>query len=259
MTLEPTGGGLRVQLDEPAWATALAAAGIDDAGVLASLPGVVDDPAGSAEVDEAVRETARQAAGSAPLVLEVLTGHGDRGVLARITTDGLAAAVAARVVVPGTGGAPTAVPGVELTLTRAEHVVGEVMRTFPPVGTERLVDDAPVVLPREVAVTVVRALADGDATTARAVYPSDAGELPAVLEALGRGTSASASLTLRSPGRVVVLQWLCTGDGWVAVATTGTDVVHTARSREEIRSDLVGLVAGALTAVSESTERRHDG
>lgn len=259
-TLEPTEGGLRAQLDEPAWAAALAAAGIDGAGALAALPGAVDDLVGSAEVDDAVRETARQAAGPAPLVFEVLTGHGARGVLARITTDGLAAAVAARVVVPGAGGGePTAVPGVELTLTRAEHVVGEIMRTFPPVGTERLVDDAPVALPRDVAVTVVRSLSDGDLATARAAYPSAADEIPDVLEALGRGTSASASVTLRSPGHAVVLQWLCTDDGWVALSTTGPDVVHTARSRDEVRGDLVGLVAGALSALASSTGRRSDG
>ncbi|MET1038484.1 MAG: hypothetical protein ABW075_09430 [Aeromicrobium sp.] len=248
--LEVAPDGLRSRLDEPDWAALIAAADVPGrpATALAAL-----EPATVATLDEPLVAAAALALGKAPIQLEVQTGAGEHGVVAQIGCDAVATGVAVRALVAAPDGSgPLAVPGVEVSANRTAHVIAEIMRLFPAGGQTRHADASPVTMPHELSLTLHQAIRTGDDKLARLVA-EQAGfsEPPDVLVSLARGSSASATVTVRVAGHAttVVQQWLLCDVGWVLLTVQGTRVTHTVQSRDEVRDALVRTLAGAFAAV----------
>ncbi|MET0929418.1 MAG: hypothetical protein ABWX74_07860 [Aeromicrobium sp.] len=247
--LEVAPDGLRTRLDEPDWAALVAAANVSarPAGAFAAL-----EPANVASLDEPLVAAAALALGTAPVHLELQTGAGDHGVLAQIGCDAVATGVAVRALVAAPDGSgPVAVPGVEVGANSTQNVVAEIMRLFPGGGLTRHTGGSPVTIPHELSLTLHQAVRSGDDALARLVaqqagYP----EPPDVLVSLARGTTASATLTVRVAGSpmTVVQQWMLCDVGWVLLTVRGTLVTHTAQSRDEVRDSLIRTMAGAFAA-----------
>lgn len=261
-TLELDGGGLRVRLDEPQWADVAGATGLDLA-ASALRPLVDADPEGAAgatgvdpgPADPAVVEAARLALGPAPVSVSLVTGAGDRGVLATMGADPVSLGLATRVLVAAADGSgPQGVPGVELTASLAGQAVSELMRLFPAGGGERHVAADPVVLPADQSMVIARAVEQGDVALARrAARACGFDDVPELLTSIAHGSLASARLTVQVAGRPdqQLRQWLLADVGWVSLGLRGRDAVHVARSREEVRAELVDLLAGAFDAAAE--------
>lgn len=249
--LHRTSDGLRARLSEAEWAAAIAGRDTSEAGALAPLQAL--GPSQDASPDEALMAAAALALGDGFVHLEIATGAGERGVLAQVGCDAVAAGVAVRALVPAADGSgPVAVPGVEVGLNETVNVVAEIMRLFPAGGLTRQADHGPVTMPHELALTLHQALRSGDDAVAR-LTAEQAGFTapPEVMVSLARATTASATLTARISGSAtsVVQQRLLCDVGWVLLTVRGTRVTHTVQSRDEVRDSLVHLMAGALDAV----------
>ncbi|MET0448867.1 MAG: hypothetical protein ABW004_10685 [Aeromicrobium sp.] len=254
--LEVAPDGLRTRLDEPDWAALVDAANVSvrPAGAFAAL-----EPATVASLDEPLVAAAAMALGNAPIHLEIQTGAGDHGVIAQIGCDPVATGVAVRALLAAPDGSgPVAVPGVEVGANSTKNVVAEIMRLFPADGLTRHTDGAPVTIPHELSLTLHQAVQSGDDRLARLVA-QQAGwpEPPDVLVSLARGTTASATITVRVAGSptTVVQQWLLCDVGWVLLTVRGSLVTHTVQSRAEVRASLVRTMSGALTASQAVSDR----
>ncbi|MCD9199888.1 hypothetical protein [Aeromicrobium wangtongii] len=253
--LEVAPDGLRAQLTEPAWASVVAASSAEVSGALAPL-----EPASPDErPDEPLAAAAALALGGAPVHVELVTGEGDRGVIAQIGCDAVATGLAVRALVAGADGAgPVVVPGVEVSTNQAANVVAEIMRLFPAAGLSRHADPSPATMPHELSLTLHEAIRTGDQQVAQLVAEQAGFESPPdVLVSLARGTTASATATIRVRGSAttVVQQWLLCDVGWVLLTIRGTQVTHTAQSRNEVADTFVRLMTTAL-GDSEAVSRR---
>ncbi|EFQ82182.1 hypothetical protein HMPREF0063_12706 [Aeromicrobium marinum DSM 15272] len=255
VVLEPSGTALRARVDEPDWA---AIVGDHTTSSLAPLPGT---PASTVAADPAVAEAALLAVDMGVVGITLVSGRGDRGVLAQVGCDLRSVGIAVRALVPADDGSgPVAVPGIEISATVPEHLVAEILRLLPAAGLQRHTPADPVTLPYEASLSLFLALTTGDHALAQHVaQQAGFAEPPEVLVALAAGTTASASLTVHVAGHreQKLRQWLLADVGWVAVSTQGSRVTHTVRSRAEIGHDLVDLLAGAFEAAARDGD--HDG
>jgi hypothetical protein len=247
--------GLRAQLTEGQWSALVGGRDPAPMGALAPLP--VEDDDMSDAADEGVASAAALALGDAPMRIELLTGAGDRGVLAQVGCDAVATGVVVRALVPaGDGSGPVAVPGVEIGANTTTNVVAEIMRLFPPGGLVRHTGSAPVTLPHELSLTMHHAIRTHDDALARHVAQQAGFDTPPdVMVSLARGATASASLTVRVAGSptTVVQQWMLCDVGWVLLTVRGTRVTHTVQSRDEVREAIVRIVAGGFATMAAVT------
>lgn len=241
-------GAARVRADEADWAAAIASAGVPPelAGALAPLAEPTADVP-----DSAVVSAAELSVGPAQLHLDVTTVSGDRGLIASFGSDGVVAASAARVLlVPRGGEATSFVPGVELSLFRAEHLVGEIMRLLPPDAPFAASSAAePITVRHADALVLSQAVQSGDQALA-AQIAADNGwdEVPEVLSALADGVRANATIAFRVAGRssLVVRRWLQSELGWVGIAIADGTIVHTPCSRQDVANELTYSLTGAF-------------
>lgn len=244
------GGAARLRADEGDWAAAVAATDVpvEQAGALAPLT----EPADGV-TDPSVVSAAELSIGPAQLHIDVTTVSGDRGLIASIGSDGVVGASAARVLLVPRGGEPTSfVPGVELSLFRAENVTSEIMRLLPPdapLATGAV--PAPITILHADALVLSEAVQTGDQALA-AQIAADNGwdEVPEVLSALADGVRANATIALRVAGRsnLVVRRWLQSELGWVGLAIADGTIVHTPCTRKDIARELTYSLAGAFEA-----------
>lgn len=234
-------------LDEAAWADLVRATGLDVS--TSPLRPLGDHPARSEPPEPALVEATALALGRADVGLTVMSGAGDRGVLAQIGSDRQVLGVAVRAVVAGSAG-PVAVPGIQLGAHAASGVVDQVMRLVPPGGDERDLPRAPVSLDQETALVITRTAVDDPDVALAAARRAGLDVVPPVLQALARGTSASVTMTVSTSGEPLhaVRQWLLTDQGWVSLTIRGRRVAHTACSRAELAAATTSLVAGAWDA-----------
>ena len=243
--------GLRTQLSEDDWSSVVVAADPPEppTGALAPLPSAAP---GGVDVAEPLAAAARLALGTAGVRIDIPTGAGDRGLVAQIGCDAVAAGVAVRALVAADDGSgPLAVPGVEIGVNEPANVVAEIMRLFPGGGLTRHTDGKPVTLPHELSLTLHQAVRSGDDQLAGHVAEQAGWAAPPeVLVALATGTTASATVTVRVAGSptTVIQQWLLCDVGWVLLTVRGTHVTHTVQSRDEVRGELVSVLSGALAA-----------
>lgn len=234
-------------LGEAAWADLVRATGLDVA--TAPMRPLGDHPEGREPPEPALVETAALALGRADVGVTLMSGTGDHGVLAQLGSDRQALGVAVRAVVPGDAG-PTAVPGVRLGAHSPSGLVDQVMRLVPPGGDERGLPRRPVAVDQETALVIARtAIADADVALA-AARRAGLADVPPVLQALARGTSASVTMTVSTSSEALhaVRQWLLTDQGWVSLTVRGSRVVHTACSRAELAAATTSMLAGAWDA-----------
>jgi hypothetical protein len=259
--LEKGPDGLRARLSESEWAAAQRDSSV--AGVLAPLdepPGAADAaPVDAAPIDAALVAAVDLALGGGPVHVEMATGAGDRGVVAQLGCDATATAVAVRALVPASDGSgPVAVPGVEVGLNEIDHVMVEMMRLLPPGGQVRHAPRSPLTMPHELALTLHQAVRAGDDRLARLVAEQAGFDAPPdALVELARGTTASATVTVRVAGSptTVVQQWLLCDAGWVLLTVRGALVTHTVHSRDEVRDSLAHTLTGAFAAAAEVSGR----
>jgi hypothetical protein len=254
-------GALRVRVDESAWVGLLVAAGVSGTGSpLAPIDGVPADPG---PYDAALREAAGLALGPAALRIELATTSGDRGVLGVLGCDGRAAAGAVRVVALPTADAVEAapVPGVELSAFPAERLVAEILRTFPPDGVVLPVADGEpdvVTLPQNLAITLSRALQQGDEQVAAGIARQCGWEsVPDLVRAVSEDVRASAAVTLGVVGSatVQVQRWLQCRLGWVEIGLSDGASVSRLRTREQVRQTLVESLTGAFDVLLSEGQR----
>lgn len=252
LALAPLDGALRARLEETDWAGLLATAGVSGAGSpLAPIDGVHPN---RRAYDGALREAAGLAVGPAALRLELATTSGDRGVLGVIGCDGRAAAGAVRVVAMPTPESLEAspVPGVELSGFPAERLVTETLRTFPSDGVVLpRADGEPdeVRLPQNLAVTLSRALQQGDDRLARTIAGQCGWDsVPDLMLAVSEDVRASAAVTISVAGSstVQVQRWLQCRLGWVEIGLQDGDATSRLRTREQIGQTLVASLTGAF-------------
>jgi hypothetical protein len=245
-------GGLRVRLDEPDWVGLLRAAGV--AGTPSPLAPIDDVRPSGSTYDGALVEAAALTIGPAALRLELVTTSGDRGVLGAVGSDGRTAGAAIRVVaLPDAASLEAApVPGVELSVFPAERLVQEVLRTFPPDGMAMpLAAGEPdeVALPQNLAVTLSRALQQGDDKLARTIARQCGwDDVPDLMQAVGEDVRASAAVTISVAGSATVQlqRWLQCRLGWVEIGLHDGEAVSRLRTREQIQQTLVTALTGAF-------------
>lgn len=246
---EKVDGAARLHAEEAEWAAAVAATGVPSelAGALAPLAGADT----TTVTDPSVVSAAELSLGPAQVHLDVTTVSGDRGVIASLGSDGVVAASAARVLVVPRGGEPTTfVPGVELSLFRAENLAAEIMRLLPPdapLAAESVGE--PVTLRHADALVLSQAVQSGDDAMATQIAADNGwDEVPEVLSALADGVRANATVAFRVAGRsnLVVRRWLQSELGWVGLAIADGTIVHTPCSREDIANELVYSLTGAF-------------
>ncbi|MEG9227543.1 hypothetical protein [Aeromicrobium sp. Sec7.5] len=234
-------------LDEAAWTDLVRATGLDV--TTAPLRPLGDHTTGADHPEPALVEAAALALGRADVGITLMSGAGDRGVLAQLGSDRQTMGAAVRAVVPGDAG-PLPVPGVRLGAHPSSGLVDQVMRLVPPGGEERGLPRAPVALDQETALVIART-ATGDLDVAlAAARRAGLDDVPPVLQALARGTSASVTMTVSTSAQPLhaVRQWLLTDQGWVSLTVRGSRVVHTACSRAELAAATTSMVAGAWDA-----------
>lgn len=257
--LAPLEGALRARLDEHAWAAA--SAGVPGlpgwAGVLPvdrdGSP--VAGPAAPADVDPVLR-AAVEGAGAAVVTIEVASAAGPHALLAVLWSDTQAGSGLARGVdvVPSAGLAGTTPrPGVEVSVFGVERLVDEVLRHVPEAVTR--VETAPATVPEELTIALARAIRTGDATvrdTLSAEIGSDGP--PAVVEAAVRTVDGSLVVSVGSRGRedVSTLSLLRCDAGWVELTRTAdAQIVHTPRTREDVRTALLHDLTGRFAAAGQ--------
>lgn len=238
----------RVRLDEPDWASVVAATGVPAAALGALTPLTAADDAGA---EPTMVAAAALALGSARVRVDVTTVSGDRGVVASLGSDGTTSAIAHRILVLPGGGEPTRLaPGVELSVLDQRHLLIEVMRLVPPDPPLAPDDPGPVVaLPHTDALVLTEAVRSGDDAVARQVATEQGwDEVPPVLEALADEVRANVTVALRVEGRetVVLRRWLQTELGWVGLAITDGEAVHTPCTREGLADELLYSLTGAF-------------
>ncbi len=241
-------------LDEAAWADLVRATGLDV--TTSPLRPLGQHPEAGGTPEPALVEAAALALGRADVGVTLMSGAGERGVVAQLGSDRRALGVAVRAVVPGAAG-PVAAPGVRLGAHPPSSLVDQVMRLVPPGGDDRLLPRRPVSLDQETALVIART-ATGDADVAlAAARRAGLDDVPPVLQALARGTSASVTMTISTVGEPLhaVRQWLLTDQGWVSLTIRGSKVVHTACSRAELAAATTSMVAGAWDAALAARER----
>lgn len=234
-------------LDEAAWADLVRATGLGT--TTSPLRPLGDHAAGADHPEPALVEATALALGRADVGVTLMSGVGERGIVAQLGSDRQALGVATRAVVPGESG-PIAVPGVQLGAYPPSRLVDQVMRLVPPGGDERGLPNRPVAVDQETALVVARtAVADPEVALATA-RRAGLDDVPPVLQALARGTSASVTMTVSTSGQPLhaVRQWLLTDQGWVSLTIRGSRVVHTACSRAELATATTSMVAGAWDA-----------
>ncbi|HYQ77320.1 hypothetical protein [Cellulomonas sp.] len=254
-TLAPEDGALRARLGEQEWAAA--SAGVPGlpgwAGVLpVDRDGSAVAPAGPAERSgdpDPVLRAAVEGAGAATVTIEVAAAAGDRALLAVLWCDPAAGSGLARGVdvVPGAGLAgSTPRPGVEVSAFPVGRLLDEVLRHVPDAPVR--VAAAPATVPEELTIALAQAIRTGDTTTVDALCAELGTDgPPAVVEAAVRGTDGSLVVSVASRGRadVSTLSLLRTDAGWVELARTADGhVVHTPRSREDVRTTLLHDLTG---------------
>jgi hypothetical protein len=263
-TLAPLDGALRARLGEQEWAWACA--GVDGLpGWAAVLPVDRDGSAvaipgeGMADAGDPVLRGAVTAGSSARVAVEVAATSGDRAVLAVLRADARAGSCLARGVdvVPGAGLAGTIPrPGVEVSAFPAQQLVDEVLRQVPPAPVRTEAGAAAV--PEELTIALAVALRTGDRSTVDALCAELGTDgPPAVVESAVRSTDGSLVVSVRSVGRtdVSVLSLLRCDAGWVELTRTADEqVLHTPRSREDIRSALLHDLTGRFTSAADTEE-----
>ncbi|WP_147463599.1 hypothetical protein [Cellulomonas triticagri] len=275
-TLEPLDGALRARLDEREWAAASAGVPglpgwaavlpVDRDGSPVTPPAEPDPDAtpargvpvvqdGDPEVDPVLR-AAVEGAGAALVTVEVAAAADERALLAVLWSDPRAGSGLARGVdvVPGAGlRGTTPRPGVEVSAFPVEHLVDEVLRHVPDAPVR--VAAAPASVPEELTVALAQAIRTGDATVLDALSAEIGGDgPPAVVDAAVRTMSGSLVISVGSRGRddVSTLSLLRCDAGWVELTRTAdAHVVHTPRSREDIRTALLYDLTGRFTAAAE--------
>ena len=244
----PLAGALRARVDERMWRRLWSPAD----GMTGALEPLTE-LAEQGEVSAEARAAARLACGAAPIRIDLATADGRRGVLASWGCTGDAAAGAARVLAAPAGEEMRRTPGVEVSSCRPARIADELLRLFPP-GPDRVAVELsdPISLPVESAAMLPQVLAD-DRLLPEWLRQCDLTEVPPVLQALAeRPPRARADLTMRVPdGPVAMRTWLRTGFGWVSIALAGDRAVHRLQGREDIRVDLVSLLAAAYDHVLE--------
>jgi hypothetical protein len=261
--LAPLDGALRALLDEHAWAAASAdVPGLPGwAGVLpVDRDGSPVAPRAGATAPEDVDPVLRAAvegAGGAVVTIEVASAAGQRALLAVLWSDTRAGSGLARGVdvVPGAGLAGTTPrPGVEVSAFGVERLVDEVLRHVPEVPTR--VETAPATVPEELTIALARAIRTGDATVRYTLSAELGGDgPPAVVEAAVRTTDGSLVVSVGSRGRedVSTLSLLRCDAGWVELTRTAdAQIVHTPRTREDVRTALLHDLTGRFTAAARA-------
>lgn len=241
-------------LDEAAWADLVGATGLDVS--TSPLRPLGEHPARSEPPAPALVEAAALALGRADVGLTIMSGAGERGVLAQLGSDRQAMGVAVRAVVPATSG-PVAVPGIRLGAHPPSSMVEQLMRLVPPGGDERELPRAPVALDQDTALVIARTASGDPEVALAAARHAGLDGVPPVLHALARGTSASVTVTVSTGATPLhaVRQWLLTDQGWVSLTIRGRRVVHTACSRAELATAATSLLAGAWDAALAARER----
>lgn|GEM_PF-2901617 len=267
--LAPLDGALRARLEEREWAAA--GAGVPGLPGWAGVLPVDRDgspvtppapPAAGAAAPEGVDPVLRAAVegGAAALVaVEVAAAAGDRALLAVLWSDAEAGSGLARGldVVPGAGLAGTTPrPGVEVSAFPVSRLVDEVLRHVPDAPAR--VAAAPATVPEELTVALARAIRTGDTATVDALCAELGTDgPPAVVEAAVRGTDGSLVVSVASRGRadVSTLSLLRTDAGWVELTRTADGhVVHTPRSREDVRTALRYDLTGRFTTATTTED-----
>lgn len=237
-----------------------------DATPARGLPSVADGPsapaaaapaaAAPAAVDPVLR-AAVEGGGAARVTIEVAAAAGERAVLAVLWSDAEAGSGIARGVdvVPGAGLAGTRPrPGVEVSAFPVEALVDEVLRHVPDAPVR--VAAAPATVPEELTVALAQALRTGDATTVDALAAEIGGDgVPAVVDAAVRTTDGSLVVSVSSRGRqdVSALSLLHCDAGWVELARTrDARIVHTPRTREDLRTALLYDLTGRFSAAADA-------
>lgn len=263
--LAPLDGALRARLDEREWAAASAGvpglpgwAGVlpvDRDGSVVSPP--PPPPAGTAAPEgvDPVLRAAVEGGAAALVVVEVAAAASERALLAVLRSDTEAGSGLARGVdvVPGAGLAGTTPrPGVEVSAFPVSRLVDEVLRHVPDAPVR--VPAAPATVPEELTIALAQAIRTGDTATVDALCAElGADGPPAVVGAAVRGTDGSLVVSVASHGRtdVSALSLLRTDAGWVELTRTADGhVVHTPRSREDVRTALLHDLTGRLAAAT---------
>ncbi|TKR24399.1 hypothetical protein FA014_06365 [Cellulomonas hominis] len=262
--LAPVDGAFRARLGEqdwaaasegvpglPGWAGVLA---VDRDGSAAAPPPAADAARSPADVDPVLR-AAVEGGAAALVAVEVAVAAGERALLAVLWSDTDAGSGLARGVdvVPGGGLAGTTPrPGVEVSAFPTSQLVDEVLRHVPAAPVR--VVAAPATVPEELTIALAQAIRTGDTTTVDALCAElGAGGPPAVVEAAVRGTDGSLVVSVASRGRtdVSTLSLLRTDAGWVELTRTADgQVVHTSRSREDVRAALLYDLTGRFTTAT---------
>lgn len=258
--LAPLDGALRALLDEHAWAAASAdVPGLPGwAGVLpvARDGSPVARAAAAQDVDPVLR-AAVEGAGAAVVTIEVASAAGQRALLAVLWSDTQAGSSLARGVdvVPGAGLAGTTPrPGVEVSAFGVERLVDEVLRHVPEAPTR--VETATATVPEELTIALARATRTGDATVRDALSAEIGGDgPPAAVEAAVRAVDGSLVVSVGSRGRedVSTLSLLRCDAGWVQLTRTAdAQIVHTPRTREDVRTALLYDLTGRFAAAARA-------
>lgn len=262
MTAAPTlqDGALRARLGEQEWAeTGAAVTGLP--GWAAALPVDRDGtpvtvPAGAPDDVDPVLRAAVEGGGAAVVAVEVAAAARERAVLAVLWSDAEAGSALARGVdvTPGAGPAGTTPrPGVEVSAFPVSRLVDEVLRHVPDAPVR--VGAAPATVPEELTVALAQAMRTGDHATVDALCAELGTDgPPAVLDTAVRSTDGNVVVSVSSRGRpdVSALGLLRTDAGWVELTRTAdARIVHTPRSRADVRAallhDLTGRFAAAAT------------
>lgn len=228
-----------------------------DADAPGGRPGGV--PAGDGEDVDPVLRAAVEGGGAAVVTIEVAAVAGDRALLAVLWSDTQAGSGLARGVdvVPGAGmRGTTPRPGVEVSAFPVERVVDEILRHVPEAPVR--VAAAPATVPEELTIALAQALRTGDSTTVDTLSEEigSAGP-PAVVEAAVRTTDGSLVVSVGSRGRqdVSTLSLLRCDAGWVELTrTSDARIVHTPRTRADVRTALLYDLTGRFTAAATDPE-----
>lgn len=235
-------GLLRVRLDEAQWRSAY-----DAAGAPAGLGGLGPQVTrGADEVPDPATVAAVRDLFGAPVRVEVVTSHRGTGVVGGFAVRP-GAVVSLTRVVGGVDDRMGAVPGVELSVFTADVLVEELLRLLPE-ARDAWRSTEPLVLPAEDALTLVRAVKQGDERLLRTTLevlglPEVPPLIPHLVQPLG---DASVVLT-RTEGGTRHLRLLLTERGWLRLSLApDTGLTHTPTTTREVAVALTTSLATAL-------------